>query len=59
MRYELLGDATALDYFMVDPQLGAVSLRQSLALDPQRSTAYNVRFSLVTHLQYIFRPMEP
>ena len=52
MRYELLGDATALDYFMVDPQLGAVSLRQSLALDPQKRTAYNVRFPLylVTHL---------
>ena len=43
MTFELVGDVTALEYFMVDDVTGEVSLRKSLVTDPERKTQYNVR----------------
>ena len=40
--FELVGDETALQYFMVDDVSGEVSLRKSLVVDPEHRTQYNV-----------------
>lgn len=42
ISYSLAGDSTALEYFMVDETTGYISLKKSVALDPQRRTQYNV-----------------
>ena len=42
ISYTLTGDSTALEYFMVDENTGYISLKKSVALDPQRRTQYNV-----------------
>ncbi|KAI0235644.1 Cadherin-99C [Lamellibrachia satsuma] len=43
--YTLTGDATALEYFMVDAVSGYISLKKSLALDPGKRTEYTLTIS--------------
>ena len=43
--YTLTGDSTAMEFFMVDYYQGYISLKQSLALDPQQRTQYTVSHS--------------
>ena len=43
--YSLIGDSTALEYFMVNEGTGHLSLKKSVVLDPERRTQYNVQIS--------------
>ena len=43
VQYMLAGDPTALIYFIVDSNTGYVSLKQSVALDPNKLLSYSVR----------------
>ena len=52
MIFELVGDETALEFFMVDDVSGEVSLRKSLVVDPERRTQYNV--GLLLKLRILF-----
>jgi protocadherin Fat 4 len=42
LRYDVVGDTTAMEYFMVDEDTGVVGLKKSLALDPDRRLGYTV-----------------
>ena len=45
VMYTLTGDSTAMEYFMVNPNTGHISLKKSVVLDPERRTTYNLQVS--------------
>ena len=49
VKYTLVGDATAQEYFMVDENTGHISLKKSVVLDPDRRTTYIVSTSFLLH----------
>ena len=52
--YTLTGDATALEYFMVDAVSGYISLKKSLALDPGKRTEYTVSLATTQSHRHIY-----
>lgn len=42
VKYSLVGNTTATQYFMVDADTGHVSLKKSLALDADKTLQYTV-----------------
>lgn len=47
ITYSLIGDSTAIEYFMIDKDTGYVSLKKSVVLDRDRRTQYNVSNTLL------------
>ena len=42
VKYAMIGDSTAMEYFMVDDETGFISLKKSVVLDRDKRTEYDV-----------------
>ena len=42
IRYSLSGSESVLDFFLIDPRTGAISLKKSFSLDEDKRSSYSV-----------------